>query len=596
MVPGRRLAIHMEVQAIVSALGEQPRDTPLYVGSVKSVVGHLEGGAGLAGLISATLAVESKTIPPVADLKTLNPRIVQRDDLKFAREAMPWPRNGIRRASINSFGFGGTNAHVVLDDVEGFLSEFFRHKTTGTLQVTGASSKTIKRSFHDAGRDGSKLLANGESNGKNGIPILSWAPENHVVILSAFDEAGLNRNAASMISHLKSLEFKGESDQEGAFMNDLCHTLNEKRTLFDWRSYHVADTIENLQKSLRNVSPHRQSTSSKVTQFIFTGQGANWAAWRIAYCRGQVCAKQTHGDGRMLAAAMSVHELERLLAHVNQGLPSKVQVGCYNSPKNLTLTGRHEGILRVKGELDEAGVLNRLLPVKVTYHSAFMREVAPEYLERLGDLNVGEKMNDHDKVTMISSVTGRPVLVGEVENPSYWVDNLVSPVHFSSALLTSLQTWNQNPSSEYALIEIGPHSTLRTAINETLADHPELQPFQYGSLLKRHETDGTTILRTLGLLACCGFDINLAAINGCQLGNKKAPQILTDLPPYSFDHSRSIRGQTRKIESIKFPTYKRHELLGVPVEDTNYLEQRWRNILRPDDITWLRMNRVGTWY
>ncbi|KAJ9488610.1 hypothetical protein VN97_g4702 [Penicillium thymicola] len=145
---GTQVGDPLEVQAIVSALADRIRDTPLYVGSVKSVVGHLEGRAGLAGLISATLAVESKTVPPVAGLKTLNPRIVQRDDLKFARQATPWPRDDILRASINSFGFGGTNAPIVLDDVEGFLNEFLGSHLTGTLQVISPSSTTTSRQVH----------------------------------------------------------------------------------------------------------------------------------------------------------------------------------------------------------------------------------------------------------------------------------------------------------------------------------------------------------------------------------------------------------------------------------------------------------------
>lgn len=276
---GTQVGDPLEVQAIVSALADQPRDTPLYVGSVKSVVGHLEGGAGLAGLISATLAVESKTVPPVAGLKTLNPRIVQRDDLKFARQATPWPRDNVRRASINSFGFGGTNAHVVLDDVEGFLNEFLGSHLTGTLQVIGPSS-TTSRQVHVHAINGIKPVSNGHVNGvngANGVSHSSWIPENRVFILSAFDEAGLDRNAASMISHLGSLNFQGDSDMEEGYINDLCHTINEKRTRFDWRSYHVADTVENLQKSLQNVRPLRRSAAPKTIRFVFTGQGANWA-------------------------------------------------------------------------------------------------------------------------------------------------------------------------------------------------------------------------------------------------------------------------------------------------------------------------------
>lgn len=271
---GTQVGDPLEVQAIVSALSSKPRDTPLYVGSVKSVVGHLEG-AGLAGLISATLAVESKTVPPVAGLQTLNPRIPRREDLRFAREATPWPGDDICRASINSFGFGGTNAHVVLNDVEGYLNEFLESQLAGTLRVTGTPWRAMQKSLKLVDNS-EKSIDNGKMNGVNGVSNSGCIPKYRVFILSAFDEAGLDRNAASLGSYLESLHLHGNLEQENNFMNDLCHTLNEKRSLFDWRSYHVADTIENLQKSLRNVRPLRRSASSKTTRFIFTGQGANW--------------------------------------------------------------------------------------------------------------------------------------------------------------------------------------------------------------------------------------------------------------------------------------------------------------------------------
>ncbi|PWY90361.1 hypothetical protein BO94DRAFT_574133 [Aspergillus sclerotioniger CBS 115572] len=680
----------LEVQAISAALGVS-RESPLYVGSVKSVVGHLEGGAGMAGLISATMAVESKTIPPVAGLQTLNPRIPQRPDLKFAKEATPWPREDVRRASINSFGFGGTNAHVVLEDVEGFFSDLFGQQLPGALQLPEFTTKAMVPSVMKPA--------------VNGAQPPQASSVNRLFIISAFDEAGIQRNAASLASHLESMRAITDSDGEERLLNDLCHTLNDKRTRFDWRSYHVADSIDSLRSSLQNTRPIRQSPAEKVVRFIFTGQGANWAgmasdllvyplfrrriqetstfmkylgsgwdlygmlpssplidsaneytveriasesgeldeptfaqsscvavqvalvdllaswnvtpqtvvghssgeiaaaycagqisrqaAWKVAFCRGQVCSRRTDGQGRMLAAAMPVTQLERLVARINKGQSTAVKVGCYNSPKNLTLTGRYEDIMRAKLELDDVGALNRLLPVKVAYHSDYMRDAAPEYLDLLGDLDFGDKIHTDAGIKMVSSVTGRAVTAGEAQQPSYWVDNLVSPVRFSAALLASMDDPSAMGSREDALIEIGPHSTLRTAIKETFADVPEFQSSQYGSLLKRYETDGSTILRTFGTLVCSGHEISLAAINDRRAGSKKTPRLLTSLPGYAFDHSRSMRGTSRRVEQTKFPTYKRHELLGVPVEDTNPVEQRWRNVLRPDDLPWLRMNRMS---
>ncbi|KAJ5183899.1 hypothetical protein N7492_001515 [Penicillium capsulatum] len=665
----------LEVQAISDALGVA-RDSLLYIGSVKSVVGHLEGGAGIAGLISATLAVESKTIPPVAGLQTLNPKITQRDGLRFAKQATPWPRDDVHRASINSFGFGGTNAHVVLEAVEGFFADLFGQQLPGMLQLPGIHTRAAAP-FRE------KLVMNGSTTDGSSKP---WSV-NRLFVISAFDEAGIQRNAASLVSYLESSGTSAESDGDEQLLNDLCYTLNEKRTRFGWRSYHVADSIASLRESLQNSLPIRQSPSPKTIRFIFTGQGANWAgmscdlmvyplfrrrmqeaaaflkelgsswdlyeritsqsgelddpifaqsscvavqvalvdilaswkvtpqtvvghssgeiaaaycagylsrqaAWKVAFCRGQVCARRTDGNGRMLAAAMPAQQLEQLVARVNECQPTAVKVGCYNSPKNFTLTGKHDDIMRAKLELDDVGAMNRLLPVKVSYHSDYMQDAAPEYLALLGELNYGDKYCTDTAVRMVSSVTGRVVSSGEPQQPSYWVQNLTSPVRFSTALLAFMEHPHETGKREDMLIEIGPHSTLRSAINETLIEVPEYQSTQYGSLQKRYEMDGSTILHTFGKLICSGHDISLAAINDRRVGPSKVPRLLTDLPGYAFDYSRSVRGTSRQIEQMKFPMYQRHELLGVPVEDSNPFEQRWRNILRPDDLPWLRMNRM----
>ncbi|KAL4745333.1 acyl transferase/acyl hydrolase/lysophospholipase [Aspergillus terricola var. indicus] len=377
-------------------------------------------------------------------------------------------------------------------------------------------------------------------NGAKPISDPGCIPERRVFILSAFDEDALDRNAASMASYLESLHIHGDLQLEERFMNNLCYTLNEKRTLFDWRSYHVADTIENLQKSLRSVRPLRRSARSRTMRFLFTGQvrmaqdlmvfplfrpriheaaaslRGNECPWDfygmldvsldsditvmheviecsdrmtsqhgdineptfaqsscvavqialvdllrswnvtpttvVGHSSGEIarayCAGKISRQAAWKIAYRRGQELERVIAHANKGQSSGVQL---------------EDILRFKDQLDEAGVLNRLLPVKVAYHSAFMREVAPEYLELLGDLDFGDKINHDAEVTMISPVT--------------------DDVHYRKC-------------RRNAIIEIGPHAALRSVINETFADHRELQSFQYGSLLRRYETDGSTILHT----------------------------------------------------------------------------------------------------
>ncbi|KAL9110460.1 MAG: hypothetical protein Q9227_005004 [Pyrenula ochraceoflavens] len=97
-------------------------EDPLYLGSVKSNIGHLEGASGVAGVIKAVLALEAGVIPPNSNFEKLNPKIdAEFWNIKIASKPVSWPTNGLRRASVQSFGFGGANSHIVLDDAYNFL-------------------------------------------------------------------------------------------------------------------------------------------------------------------------------------------------------------------------------------------------------------------------------------------------------------------------------------------------------------------------------------------------------------------------------------------------------------------------------------------
>jgi acyl transferase domain-containing protein len=106
-------------------------------GAIKANLGHQEGASGIAGVIKAILCLERGIIPPIAGLQNLNPNIDHEFfSLQFPQEVLPWPNDGLRRASVNSFGFGGTNTHVVLDDAHHALQAFHlvgKHNTMTSL-------------------------------------------------------------------------------------------------------------------------------------------------------------------------------------------------------------------------------------------------------------------------------------------------------------------------------------------------------------------------------------------------------------------------------------------------------------------------------
>lgn len=285
------------------------QDAPLYIGALKSNIGHLEGAAGIAALMKAVLVLENGIIPPNIWFEKPNIKIpVDKWNIKFPIEATPWPDSGLRRVSVNAFGYGGSNAHVVLDDARHYLEDrglVGIHRTVElasdpVLPVVsnGYSNKHIGMAgnMHLNGfARGSDFLSNGHevpngtANGHvhaNGDTTISSdllrtlngssdATRPRVFVWSSFDEAGIKRLRALYQHYLS----KHESSANGqAFLDDLCYSLACKRTSWPWRSFAVAASIQGLLQTLNSTvaKPIRSSNNIRVG-LVFTGQGAQWA-------------------------------------------------------------------------------------------------------------------------------------------------------------------------------------------------------------------------------------------------------------------------------------------------------------------------------
>lgn len=240
----------IESEAISLAFAERrSRESPLQVGSVKANIGHLEPSAGLAGLIKVVMMLEKARIPPNALLQNLNPKILDKDwNLGFPKSSGPWPKEGLMRASVNSFGYGGTNAHCVVDDAMHFL------------QQVGIEAR------HNTISDKSQLQKEPvKLSSKDELPLL--------FLLSASDEAGVHRQATSLAAHLKA----GENRFTPEYLQDLAFTLSERRTRLPWKSTFKASSLLQLQQVLseQDQKPVR-ATEGPSIRYLFTGQGAQW--------------------------------------------------------------------------------------------------------------------------------------------------------------------------------------------------------------------------------------------------------------------------------------------------------------------------------
>lgn len=278
------------------------KQEPLFIGAVKSNVGHLEGAAGIAGLMKTIMVLESGIIPPNIWFEKPNPSIpLDEWNIKFPLEATPWPGSGLRRASVNAFGYGGSNAHVVMEDAYSYLTQRKLsgfHRTVANPRLDPQSCDAAKALTNGhvekpyvntvPGEDttthpnGVTPIVNGDvaiNGSANGVIAHSQAPLGNprIFVWSSFDEAGIRRLTSTLLEHLRK-KAHGTFDEE-AYLRDLSYTLALKRTSFPWRSYVISDSLASLGDSLeRAISKPMRAISSPDVGYVFTGQGAQWHA------------------------------------------------------------------------------------------------------------------------------------------------------------------------------------------------------------------------------------------------------------------------------------------------------------------------------
>lgn len=278
------------------------KEEPLYIGAVKSNVGHLEGAAGIAGLMKTVMVLESGIIPPNIWFEKPNPSILLDEwNIKFPLEATPWPTSGLRRASINAFGYGGSNAHVIMEDAYSYLTQrklSGYHRTVLNPQqdpifqkATKALTQSQVETLHVNGLNGAvtayhvngvETATNGvvaATGSANGVAANDSAPTrtSRIFVWSSFDEAGIKRLTSTLLEHLDKKAH--ETLDEEAYLRDLSYTLALKRTSFSWRSFIISDSLESLRENLKSgfCKPVRAINSPNVG-YVFTGQGAQWYA------------------------------------------------------------------------------------------------------------------------------------------------------------------------------------------------------------------------------------------------------------------------------------------------------------------------------
>ncbi len=211
----------IEARAIATVFGgpARRRGDPLLIGSVKTNIGHTEAASGLASIIKTALAMERGVIPPSINFEKPNPKIALEDwNLKLVRDLMSWPPGSSRRASINNFGYGGTNAHIIMESSTSWRPD----PAVESGRVNGHSNGRL----HGASMNGVNM---------NETAQLTDDESKRVLILSAKDQSACQR----MVSNLKDFLIAQKESIELAdprkFLESLAYTLGQRRSRFPVR-------------------------------------------------------------------------------------------------------------------------------------------------------------------------------------------------------------------------------------------------------------------------------------------------------------------------------------------------------------------------
>ena len=598
----------------------------LLLGSVKTNIGHLEAASGIAALIKLVLCLRRRAVPPNLHFCEPNPKIdFERLRLHVPTSVTPWPEDALPAVGgVNSFGFGGTNAHLVVSEyipngefpsrpVHGGDSRAPAGSPPFLLPITGRTKDSLRAVASDLAelfsKDGPEAprLADvcysaslRRTHHDHRLAALVGDRETAAKRLRAFAAGepaeGLSQGSRRAKPPSLVFAFSGQGTQWAGMGLPLmaCEPV-------------FADVLERCEAHYRELGApwslleelRREGDSSRLRETsiaqpaIFAVQAALvelWRSWGIvaetsighsigevaaayaagifdlelaaylAYHRGRAMGSAPDG-GRMLAAELTAEEA----ADVIKEYDGRVSLAATNGPRSVTLSGRPEDIGQLRRRLDGVGNWCRLLDVNHAFHSPDMEAAKPELLKTLTDLSPSPSSSK-----FISTVTGGP-LDASALTAEYWWRNVRQCVRFHEAVDGLLRQ------SFDTFVEVGPHPALLQSVLQIAAagGHgvrtlPSLQRGHHGR---------ETMLNSLGALFTLGSPVDWEML-------KPKGGRYVKLPRHPWSKKRYWNEASRPHRLQSDP----HELLGRRLTHGN---PTWQQKLDIKGTPYLGDHRVG---
>lgn len=585
----------IEMRALAAALtAERPASSPLLIGSVKTNIGHLEAGAGIAGLIKAALVVKHGFIPPHLHLRTPT-RHVSTADLKIEipTGGRAFPDCSRRVVGVNSFGFGGTNAHVVLAEPPAVVeTPREADRSSAPLTIVAISARSEDALVEVAGRLADHLVAHPHI----ALPDLAYTlgrrrthqTYRHTLIASSAAEAGEQLRALAQDSTFTAgrgvqaapklafvcsgmgpqwwgmcrellgvfPEFTASierSDRELARYTDWSLIEELRRDETDTRMTEteiaqpanfaiqvaLAEQLEHFGLSPDAVVGH---SAGEVAAHYLAGLLTFEQAVHVIYHRSRL-QQRVSGTGSMLAVGLDTDSLLRTLDEATRAefAAQRVSVAAINSPLAVTLAGDRDVLDAIARQCNDAAVFTRQLAVKVPYHSHHMDPIRDELFSAFDGLSSKAAVRP-----LYSTVTGE-ALDRYHAGAAYWWQNTRTTVLFEPAIRRMLDDGYTH------FVELGPHPVLAPSILETAGK----QSVSVLASQRRGDDAAHRLLECVGALHCLGHDIAWDAMHPSD------ERRLLKLPSYPWQTKRFWTETTEATESLFY--HPVHPLLGQKI-------------------------------
>ncbi|KAA6414256.1 MAG: 6-methylsalicylic acid synthase [Lasallia pustulata] len=595
-----------EVSAIANVYGVgRPEDKPVFIGSVKPNVGHLEAGAGAVGFIKAILALNKGILPPQTNLKKLNSNIKWKEiGVKVVQDAAEWPTSdGPPRAAICSYGYGGTVSHTV---IEGYSRDNGYASETDEADVNSSSSEILvlsapqeKRLAAQAATHALWASSIGKDHDLRTIAATLATRRGHhdyraALVVDGHQDAAsslnafVNGSATEWATHDRVLDSNVSKDVawvfsgHGAQWNEMGQELLQNTVFYE--AVAALDHIVQAEMGFSAVTALESGefeSSDKIQVLTYVMQTGLTAILKskglqpqaiIGHSVGEIAASVAAGALKPEEGALLVCRRANLYSRV-MGLGSMIFVNSPfsdisqelsgradivtaidSSPSSCVVSGTANAIKEFKEILSARGIKTSQVKTDVAFHSPMLKQlVAPLYQDLKGSLSPRSPT-----VMLYSTSNPNPRSKG-LRDVKYWANNMVSPVLLTSAIEAAADDGLR------LFLEISTHPIISHSIRETLMSKG-IEDFSVIFTMSRMKRAEKSILLSIAQLYCKGADVNWSK----QVGRKWA----SEMPTTTWSH----KPVWRKVETGELTTgtvhdVENHTLLGQrsPIAGTNII-------------------------